>query len=188
MLKLNADRGTLIARGPTNLGYLVAASGRARGNNMELELAEQWMREALIEARKAESEGEIPIGAVLLVNEKIIGRSHNSSIQLHDPTAHAEIVALRQAGRYMKNYRLPGAVLVVTIEPCVMCMGAMIHARVDEIIYGAPDPKAGGVQSRFQLADEPQLNHKIRITSGVLEAECSAILKDFFASRRRINE
>jgi tRNA(adenine34) deaminase len=153
---------------------------------MELELKEQWMREALIEAHKAESEGEIPVGAVLLLNEKIIGRSHNSSIQLHDPTAHAEIVALRQAGKNVKNYRLPGAILVVTIEPCIMCMGAMLHARVDEIIYGAPDPKAGGIQSCFQLADDPRLNHKIRVASGVLEAECSAILKNFFASRRQI--
>jgi tRNA(adenine34) deaminase len=152
---------------------------------MELKLAEQWMQEALIEARKAEAEGEIPVGAVLLVNEKIIGRSHNSSIQLHDPTAHAEILVLRQAGRNVKNYRLPGSILIVTIEPCVMCMGALIHARVEEIIYGAPDPKAGAVHSCFQLADEPHLNHKIRITSGVLESECSAILKNFFASRRR---
>jgi tRNA(adenine34) deaminase len=151
---------------------------------MELGLAEQWMREALMEARKAEEENEVPVGAVLLLNEKIIARSHNSSIQLYDPTAHAEIVALRQAGRNIKNYRLPGSILIVTIEPCIMCMGAIIQARVDELIYGAPDPKAGGVSSCFQLADEPRLNHKIRVTSGVLEAECSEILKNFFSSRR----
>lgn len=155
---------------------------------MELEIAEQWMREALMEARKAEAEGEIPVGAVLLFNEKIIARSHNSPIQLHDPTAHAEIVALRQAGRNIKNYRLPGSVLVVTIKPCLMCVGAMIHARVEEVIYGAPDPKAGAIKSCFQLADAPQLNHKMRATSGVLESECGAILKDFFSSRRKVNE
>jgi tRNA(adenine34) deaminase len=153
---------------------------------MEPELVEQWMREALKEARRAEEEGEIPVGAVLLLNEKIIARGHNSSIQLHDPTAHAEIIVLRQAGRNFKNYRMPGAVLVVTLEPCIMCMGAMIHARVDELIYGAPDPKAGGVQSCFQLTDDPRLNHKIRVASGVLESECSAILKSFFSARRSI--
>ncbi len=155
---------------------------------MELERAEQWMREALAEARKAEAEGEIPVGAVLLFNEKIIARSHNSPIQLHDPTAHAEIIALRQAGRNIKNYRLPGSILVVTIEPCLMCVGAMIHARVEEVIYGAPDLKAGAISSCFQMADKPQLNHRIRVTSGVLESECSVLLKDFFTSRRKISE
>jgi tRNA(adenine34) deaminase len=154
---------------------------------MELELAEQWMHEALAEARKAEAEGEIPVGAVLLFNEKIIARSHNSPIRLHDPTAHAEIVALRQAGRNIKNYRLPGSILVVTIEPCLMCVGAMIHARVEEVIYGAPDLKAGAIKSCFQMADDPHLNHKIRVTSGVLESECSAILRDFLGARRKIN-
>jgi tRNA(adenine34) deaminase len=152
---------------------------------MELELAEQWMMEALMEARKAEEEGEIPVGAVLLLNEKIVARSHNSSIQKNDPTAHAEIVSLRQAGRAIRNYRLPGSILIVTIEPCVMCMGAMIHARVEEVIYGAPDPKAGAAGSCFHLAEDAQLNHKIRVTSGVLESECSAILKNFFSSRRK---
>jgi tRNA(adenine34) deaminase len=151
---------------------------------MELELAEQWMREALMEARKAEAEGEIPVGAVILMNEKIIARSHNGSIQFRDPTAHAEIVALRQAGRAIRNYRLPGSIMITTIEPCVMCIGAMIHARVEELIYGAPDLKGGGVASCFQLASAPQLNHKIRVTSGVLEEECSAILKNFFNARR----
>jgi tRNA(adenine34) deaminase len=155
---------------------------------MDLCLTEQWMREAILEAHKAEAEGEVPVGAVLLLNEKIIGRSHNKSIQLFDPTAHAEIGALRHAGRNIRNYRLPGSILVVTIEPCVMCMGAMIQARVEHVIYGAPDPKAGGVQSCFHLADSPQLNHKIQAMSGVLEAECRAILKNFFGERRRVSE
>jgi tRNA(adenine34) deaminase len=145
---------------------------------------ELWMREALSEAKKAEAEGEVPVGAVVLLDEKIIGRSHNSPIQLKDPTAHAEIIALRQAARNMMNYRLPGAILVVTVEPCVMCVGAMIHARVEELIYGAADPKAGAIKSCYQLASNNRLNHEIRVTGGILEEECGAMLKTFFASRR----
>jgi tRNA(adenine34) deaminase len=146
--------------------------------------AEFWMREALLEARKAEDEGEVPVGAVLLLNEKIVGRGHNKSIQLHDPTAHAEIVALRQAAHQMQNYRLPGGILVATIEPCVMCVGALILARIEEVIFGAADPKAGAIQSCFQLADSSRLNHKMQATSGVLEDECRSILKAFFDARR----
>lgn len=145
---------------------------------------EFWMKEALAEAHKACDEGEVPIGAVLLLDGKIIGRGHNSPIHRRDPTAHAEIMALRQAAHFMVNYRLPGSALVVTIEPCIMCLGAMIQARVDEVIYGAPDPKAGAIHSCFQLADTNQLNHRISATSGVLEAECGAIMKSFFAARR----
>jgi tRNA(adenine34) deaminase len=151
---------------------------------MDLAAAESWMREALKEAYKAEAGGEVPIGAVLLLNEKIAGRGHNSPIRLHDPTAHAEILALRQAAQFNKNYRLPGSILVVTIEPCVMCIGAIIHARVEEIIYGAPDPKAGAIKSCFQSIEWPHLNHSFKATSGVLEEECSFIMKRFFAARR----
>ncbi len=151
---------------------------------MDPATAESWMREALSEARKAEAEGEVPVGAVFLVDNKIMGRGHNSPIQLNDPTAHAEIVALRQAARNSANYRLPGSILIVTVEPCIMCVGAMIQARVEELIYGAADPKAGAVRSCYRLADENQLNHKICVTSGVLEKECAALLKSFFASRR----
>jgi len=151
---------------------------------MDLACAQLWMREALSEARKAEAEGEVPVGAVVLLNEKIIGRGHNSSIQLHDPTAHAEIVALRQAAHNISNYRMPGSVLIVTIEPCIMCVGALIQARVEKVIYGAADSKAGAIQSRFQLADGTQLNHRITATSGILEEECGAILKSFFEARR----
>jgi tRNA(adenine34) deaminase len=142
------------------------------------------MREALSEALKAETEGEVPVGAVILLNEKIIGRGHNSPVRRHDPTAHAEIVALRQAARNVANYRLSGSILVVTIEPCIMCIGAMIHSRVDELIYGAADPKAGAVRSCCQLADRNHLNHRIRVTSGILEDECGSMLRSFFASRR----
>jgi tRNA(adenine34) deaminase len=151
---------------------------------MELATAELWMQEAILEAQKAEAEGEVPVGAVLLLNDKIVGRGHNSPVRLKDPTAHAEILALRQAARFNQNYRLPGSVLVVTIEPCIMCVGALIQARVEEVIYGAEDPKAGAIVSRFQTTDWPQLNHTFRVSSGVLEEKCGAILKAFFASRR----
>lgn len=151
---------------------------------MDLASAEYWMREALIEAGKAEAEGEVPVGAILLLNEKVIGRGHNSPIQMKDPTAHAEILALRQGSHYFSNYRLPGSALIVTVEPCVMCVGAMIHARVEELIYGAADLKAGAVASCFQLADSTILNHRIRVTSGILEEECGSVLKNFFAARR----
>jgi tRNA(adenine34) deaminase len=151
---------------------------------MDLAMAEFWMREALSEARKAESEGEIPVGAVVLLNEKIIGRGHNHPIREHDPTAHAEIIALRQATHNIANYRLPGSILIVTIEPCIMCVGAMIHARIEELIYGAADPKYGAVRSCHQMADENKLNHRIQVTSGVLEEECGAMMNSFFASRR----
>ena len=151
---------------------------------MDLATAEFWMREAIAEARKAEAEGEVPVGAVVLLNEKIVGRGHNSPIKMKDPSAHAEILALRHAAKNNMNYRLPGTILVVTIEPCVMCVGALIQARVDEVIYGAADPKAGAIHSQFQLADVPQLNHSFQVTSGVLEAECAGILRAFFNSRR----
>ncbi len=152
---------------------------------MDCETAQFWMREALIEARKAESEGEVPVGAVLLVNGKIVARGHNRSIVAHDPTAHAEIVVLRHGAQSFRNYRIPGSILVVTIEPCVMCVGAMIHARVEALVYGAADAKAGAVRSHFCLADAPQLNHSIEIISGVLEEECRALMQTFFESRRR---
>lgn len=142
------------------------------------------MREALAEAAQAEAEGEVPVGAVVLMNEKIIGRGHNVPIQRHDPTAHAEIIALRHAARLSSNYRMPGTILVVTIEPCIMCVGAMIQARVDELVYGAADPKSGAVVSCFDLAGAGHFNHRIRITSGVLEEECGSMMKAFFASRR----
>ncbi|HYK89038.1 MAG TPA: tRNA adenosine(34) deaminase TadA [Acidobacteriota bacterium] len=151
---------------------------------MDRATAELWMREALIEAAKAAGEGEVPIGAILLINEKIAGRGHNHSIRAHDPSAHAEILALRHGAHSMHNYRLPGSILVVTVEPCVMCVGAMIQARVEQIIYGAPDPKAGAVDSHFHLADTPILNHRINVLSGILEEECSLLLKDFFQARR----
>jgi tRNA(adenine34) deaminase len=146
--------------------------------------AELWMREALAEARKAAEEGEVPVGAVLLINEKIVGRGHNHSIRSHDPSAHAEILALRHAGHLMRNYRLPGSILIATIEPCAMCIGAMIHARVEQLIYGAADPKGGAVDSHLGLAAAPHLNHTIEVVGGVLADECGDLLRAFFESRR----
>src|SRR5213594_2892563 len=151
---------------------------------MDLVAAEFWMREALAEARRAEAESEIPVGAVLLVNGKIVGRGHNHCIRSHDPTAHAEILAIRHASHSLRNYRLAGSVLVVTLEPCVMCAGAMIHARVDDLVYGASDPKAGAIQSHLRILDAPHLNHKVDVVSGILDGECGSLLRDFFEARR----
>ena len=151
---------------------------------MDLAVAECWMREALDEARVAGDEGEVPVGALVLLNGKIIGRGRNSSIRRCDPCAHAEIVALKQAAHNVGNYRLPGSTLIVTIEPCVMCVGAMIHARVEELIYGARDPKSGAVHSVFHFADTEVLNHRIPASGGILEDACGALMKEFFAVRR----
>ncbi len=151
---------------------------------MDLATAEMWMREALAEARKAEAAGEVPVGAVVLLNEKIVGRGHNSPIKLKDPTAHAEVVALRHAAKSNMNYRLPGSILIVTIEPCIMCVGALIQARVEAVIYGAPDPKAGALHSRYQMEQWAPLNHSFQVTAGVLQEECAEIMRSFFAVRR----
>ncbi len=151
---------------------------------MDLAAAELWMREALEEAHKAEAEGEVPVGAVLLVNGKIVGRGHNHSIRSHDPTAHAEILAIRHGSHSLRNYRLPGSVLIVTLEPCVMCAGAIIQARVEEIVYGAADPKTGAIRSHLRIAEAPHLNHRVEVVPGILEEECGALLRGFFESRR----
>jgi len=151
---------------------------------MDQATAENWMREALDEARKAGDEGEVPVGALVLLNGKIIGRGRNSPIRMCDPSAHAEIIALRQAARNVGNYRLPGSALIVTIEPCAMCVGAMIQARVEELIYGANDPKAGAVHSVFRITNTEELNHRILTTGGILEEECGSLIREFFTARR----
>jgi len=143
------------------------------------------MRAALLEARKAADAGEVPVGAVVVSPEgKILSRAHNRPVSSCDPTAHAEILALRKAAKKTGNYRLSGCRLVVTIEPCPMCAGASIHARVAEIIYGADDPKTGAVRTLYRLASDPRLNHRAAVISGVLAEECAALLKEFFRSRR----
>jgi len=145
---------------------------------------EKWMQIALHEANLAMNENEIPVGAVLVKKGKLISQSHNQSIRKNDPTAHAEIQLLRKAGERQKNYRLIGSSLYVTLEPCAMCFGAMVHARIDRIVFGASDPKTGVCGSCMNLNEEKIFNHKISITGGVLEEESSELLRLFFKSRR----
>jgi len=142
------------------------------------------MREALLLAREGESRGEIPVGAVVVAGGEIVGRAWNSPISRHDPTAHAEILALREAAGSAQNYRLPGTVLYSTLEPCVMCAGALVAARVARLVFGARDLRFGGVRSKFQLADSDLLNHRVEVVEGVLAVECVELLQRFFADRR----
>lgn len=141
-----------------------------------------FMQQALVQARKAEAAGEVPVGAVVVVNANVVGSGHNRSIHDHDPTAHAEVVALRQAASATQNYRLPAAVLYVTLEPCAMCMGAIAEARLSRVVFGAYDRKAGAAGSCCDLTDT--LQHRFEVNGGVLEDECGEVLKDFFATRR----
>ena len=142
------------------------------------------MRLALDEARKAHEAGEVPVGAVVLLDGEVVGTGFNQPISAHDPTAHAEIVALRAAAARVRNYRLAGATLYVTVEPCLMCVGAMVHARVGLVVYGAREPKAGALESMTRAHELPGLNHRLRIESGVREAECREMVQAFFRSRR----
>lgn len=142
------------------------------------------MRRALELARHAEEAGEVPVGAVVVQEGEVVGEGWNRPIVSHDPSAHAEMVALRAAAARIRNYRLPGATLYVTLEPCAMCAGAIVQARVARVVYGADDPKAGAAISVFRLLDSPALNHRAGITRGLLAGECSELLKRFFQSRR----
>ena len=145
---------------------------------------ERYMIEALALARKAEAAGEVPVGAVVVLNGEIIGRGHNSPISTNDPTAHAEILALRDAARAIGNYRIEGATIYATLEPCVMCAGALVSARISTLVFGARDLRFGGVRSKFQIADAEVLNHRVSIVEGVLGAECTELIQAFFAKRR----
>ena len=142
------------------------------------------MEEALREAAAAGARGEVPVGAVVVLHGRSMAAAGNASIAQHDPTAHAEVLALRAAGVNVRNYRLPAATLYVTVEPCLMCIGAIVHARIARLVYGCADPKAGAVASRFELAADPRLNHEVAVTSGVAEEECRALLQDFFRGCR----
>jgi tRNA(adenine34) deaminase len=144
----------------------------------------QYMQEALAEARSAAAAGEVPIGAVLVRDGKILARSGNRTIRDCDPTAHAEVAALREAAHRLGNYRLADTTLYVTIEPCSMCSGAILQARVPRLVYGADDPKGGAVRSCFEILSHPRLNHRVEVTPGVLAADCSSIIQSFFAARR----
>ena len=145
---------------------------------------EPFMREALAEAAAAARAGEVPVGAVVVVDGEIVGRGRNQPIGSHDPTAHAEIVAMRDAATRLGNYRLTGATLYVTVEPCVMCVGAMVHARIGTLVFGTPEPKAGAIESTQRAHEHPALNHRIRVVSGVLTAECRGVMQRFFEDRR----
>jgi tRNA(adenine34) deaminase len=154
------------------------------------EIDAAFMREALIEASRAEAAGEVPVGAIVVAGGEIIGRGFNQPISTADPTAHAEIVALRDAARALGNYRLTGVRLYVTVEPCLMCVGAIVHARVGTLIYGAPEPKAGAVVSAMaapiaSVLGHPALNHRVEVVSAVLEDECRSVIQRFFQTRRQ---
>ena len=145
---------------------------------------EKWMKEALRTARTALEAGEIPVGCIIVHGERFVGRAHNQRETLRDPTAHAEMIAITQASEALGSWRLHGCTLYVTLEPCAMCAGAMVLGRIDRLVYGAADPKAGAVESIFRLLDEPRLNHRIQVTGGVLAEPCGAILSDFFRAKR----
>ena len=145
---------------------------------------ERFMRRALELASIGREDGEVPVGAVVVVGGRIAGEGWNQPIGAHDPTAHAEVVAIRAAARHLGNYRLTGATVYVTIEPCQMCVGAMIHARVARVVYGAREPKAGAIESAMRAHEHPSLNHRLAAEGGVLEGECRAAMQEFFAERR----
>lgn len=142
------------------------------------------MQRALGEARQAQAAGEVPVGAIVVIEGRIVGAGFNQPIAAHDPTAHAEVVALREAARQLANYRLTDATLYVTVEPCMMCVGAMVHARVGTVVYGAAEPKAGALVSAQRAHEAPGLNHRLRVRGGVCEEECRALIQAFFKERR----
>ena len=146
---------------------------------------EKWMQIAIREANLAKNKGEVPVGAIIIQNNRIIAKAHNSPISKNDPTAHAEVLAIRNASKKLQNYRLPGTTLYVTLEPCAMCLGAVIHARINRIVFGASDPKNGVCGSSVNLTSEAFFNHKIIVNGGILEKDCKKILQSFFKLRRQ---
>ncbi|MVF14187.1 tRNA adenosine(34) deaminase TadA [Ketobacter sp. MCCC 1A13808] len=147
-----------------------------------------WMQRALQLAQQAADQQEVPVGAVIVRDEQVLGEGYNCPISTCDPSAHAEMVALRKACEYERNYRIPGATLYVTVEPCSMCAGALLHGRVDRIVFGTPEPKAGAVISAQQFFDQPFVNYRIQYQGGCLEPECSQMMTDFFEQRRRLKK
>ena len=146
----------------------------------------RFMELALEEARRAANRGEVPVGAVLVdEQERVLARAGNRSIELHDPSGHAEMLALREAGRQVGNYRLPGTTLYVTLEPCIMCAGAFLHARIARLVYGASDQKTGAIDSVYRIGSDGLLNHRLEVHGGILAEPCAALLRDFFRHRRR---
>lgn len=149
---------------------------------------ERFMQAAMEEARIAEENGDVPIGAVIVYQDQVIGKAYNQREQLKDPTAHAEIIALTQAAAFLKSWRLNGCTMYVTLEPCPMCAGALVLARIDRLVYGCDDPKAGACGSLYNIVRDERLNHRVEITSGVLREQCSEQLQQFFAHRRQENK
>ncbi|MDB5985503.1 MAG: tadA [Nevskia sp.] len=162
----------------------VQVNDQAPDNDLAANADRAYMRRALLLAERAAAAGEVPVGAVLVKDDAIVAEGWNQPISAHDPSAHAEMVALRAAAQMLGNYRLPGTTLYVTLEPCVMCAGAIIHARVSRLVFGTRDPKAGAVDSVYDVIAQPRLNHVVEWSGGVLEQECGAILREFFRARR----
>ena len=148
---------------------------------------EHYMRRAIEQAQIAEENGDVPIGAIIVYENQVIGRAYNQREQLKDPTAHAEIIALTQAAAFLENWRLHDCTIYVTLEPCPMCAGALVLARLDRLVYGCDDPKTGAVKSLYNIVQDERLNHRIEVTSGVLAQECGKLLQDFFLRRRSRN-
>jgi tRNA(adenine34) deaminase len=149
-----------------------------------LSIDEDFMREALTEAEAAREDGEVPVGAIVVLGDNVIARGRNAMIGTNDPTAHAEVVALRRAAGAIGNYRVMGATMYSTIEPCAMCAGALVHARIERLVYGADDPKAGAVATHFGICNADFLNHQVSVEGGILEGECRRVLQSFFRDRR----
>jgi tRNA(adenine34) deaminase len=152
--------------------------------NPGLSADERFMRMALREGERGAREGEVPVGAVVVQEGRVLARAHNRPIHLHDPSAHAEILALRRAGRKLRNYRLEGCDLYVTIEPCAMCAGAIVQARLRRAVFGAPDPKAGACGSALRVLNHRKLNHQVELTKGILAEECASVIQEFFRRKR----
>ena len=151
---------------------------------LDRDFDEKYMKMALEEAEKAGERGEIPVGAILLKGDRVIAKDHNRCIELSDPTAHAEILVLRKGGEVLRNYRLTEAVLYVTVEPCPMCVSAMVHGRISRLVFGSLEPKYGAVESKFRLLNNNGLNHRVKVDRGILEKECAEVLRTFFKERR----
>ena len=153
-----------------------------------MEIDKRWMRHALTQAKRAAERNEVPVGAVVVLGDEVIGEGYNQPLGTHDPTAHAEIVALKDAARHLENYRLGGTTLYVTLEPCLMCAGAILQARIERVVFGAFDEKAGAVGSTANLLQSPLANHQCRVTAGVLGDECAELLERFFVELRAGNQ
>jgi tRNA(adenine34) deaminase len=148
------------------------------------EVDEKYMKLALEEAEQACQKGEVPVGAILMLGDRLLAKDHNRCIELNDPTAHAEMLVLRKAGEVLRNYRLNNTVMYVTIEPCPMCVSAMVHGRIARLVFGAPEPKFGAIESKYELLKDDGFSHRIEVDRGVLERECAGVLKTFFRERR----